>query len=292
MDPWRFDVARNISLENIPEDADVCIALDLDEQLAPNWRTALDAAWKPGTTRLKYLDVRKWQDEGRTPKEIMFSSKIHSRHGYYWKFALHESLLPKQAEVQAFSQDLRILHFQDRTKRRDSYWHLIQKLVKEEAGEPHYWFYFGQELFMLEKYTEALSAFEKFLSFQENPSKFHRAMVFRLMAASKKMLKFPVDEVFRHLLQAAAESPKERENWANLAILMAEFGNWPNCLAYVTNALKIQDPTQSFFVDVAVWDGTLEKLLAECCAHLQIPQKSEPFYKGSLSNFYQMNPTF
>ena len=29
--PWRFDVARNKSLELVPTDADICICTDLDE---------------------------------------------------------------------------------------------------------------------------------------------------------------------------------------------------------------------------------------------------------------------
>ena len=42
--PWRFDDARNASLALLPEDADVCICLDLDEVLCPGWREALEAA--------------------------------------------------------------------------------------------------------------------------------------------------------------------------------------------------------------------------------------------------------
>ena len=54
IEPWRFDAARNASLAMLPEDADVCICLDLDEVLCPGWREALEAAWAPGTTRARY----------------------------------------------------------------------------------------------------------------------------------------------------------------------------------------------------------------------------------------------
>ena len=33
--PWRFDAARNRSLELVPQDADVCVCTDLDEVFAP-----------------------------------------------------------------------------------------------------------------------------------------------------------------------------------------------------------------------------------------------------------------
>ena len=37
IDPWRFDVARNASLEMLPEDADVCLCLDLAVVLNDGW---------------------------------------------------------------------------------------------------------------------------------------------------------------------------------------------------------------------------------------------------------------
>lgn len=36
--PWRFDVARNLSLATVAEDADVCVCTDLDEVFEPKWR--------------------------------------------------------------------------------------------------------------------------------------------------------------------------------------------------------------------------------------------------------------
>ena len=38
--PWRFDTARNRSLELVPQDADICVCTDLDEVFHPGWRAA------------------------------------------------------------------------------------------------------------------------------------------------------------------------------------------------------------------------------------------------------------
>ena len=38
IDPWRFDTARNKSLELIPKDTDICVCTDLDEVFLPGWR--------------------------------------------------------------------------------------------------------------------------------------------------------------------------------------------------------------------------------------------------------------
>lgn len=35
--PWRFDTARNRSLELVPEDTDICVCTDLDEVFHPGW---------------------------------------------------------------------------------------------------------------------------------------------------------------------------------------------------------------------------------------------------------------
>lgn len=39
--PWRFDVARNKSMELIPDDADVLVCTDLDEVFEPGWAQVL-----------------------------------------------------------------------------------------------------------------------------------------------------------------------------------------------------------------------------------------------------------
>lgn len=52
--PWRFDAARNRSLELVPEDVDLCVCTDLDEVFRPGWREALEQAWRPDCGRVSY----------------------------------------------------------------------------------------------------------------------------------------------------------------------------------------------------------------------------------------------
>ena len=40
--PWRFDTARNRSLDLVPQDADICVCTDLDEVFQPGWRAFLE----------------------------------------------------------------------------------------------------------------------------------------------------------------------------------------------------------------------------------------------------------
>lgn len=63
--PWRFDTARNRSLDLVPEDADICVCTDLDEVLHPGWRALLEAAWVPGTTWATYRYTWNFLPDGR-----------------------------------------------------------------------------------------------------------------------------------------------------------------------------------------------------------------------------------
>ena len=52
--PWRFDVARNISLNMVDKDADICVCTDLDEILLPGWRENLEKNWEKELNCLFY----------------------------------------------------------------------------------------------------------------------------------------------------------------------------------------------------------------------------------------------
>src|ERR1017187_1106761 len=78
MDPWRFDVPRNISLDFVPSDVDVCVCIDLDEVLSPGWRAAIEKAWIPGTTRLRYPYTWNTLPDGRDGTTFWYD-KIHLR---------------------------------------------------------------------------------------------------------------------------------------------------------------------------------------------------------------------
>ena len=62
--PWRFDRARNRSLELVPADADVCVCTDLDEAFHPGWRSALEEVWTPETRQASYRYTWSFQPDG------------------------------------------------------------------------------------------------------------------------------------------------------------------------------------------------------------------------------------
>ena len=64
INPWRFDTARNRSLDLVDEDADICVCTDLDEVFHPGWRAALESAWTPGTGQARYRYTWSFRPDG------------------------------------------------------------------------------------------------------------------------------------------------------------------------------------------------------------------------------------
>ena len=113
-EPWRFDVARNMSLDLVPNNTDICVCTDLDEIFEPGWRNKLESIWNDDTTRLAYN--YNWSlDKNNTPIVNFYIEKIHSRNDYKWTHPVHEVLTyignanekrvkktPSLSEVQTF----------------------------------------------------------------------------------------------------------------------------------------------------------------------------------------------
>ena len=126
---WRFDLAFNIAMCLLPADTDVCIRLDMDERLQPGWRAALEKAWTPETTRLRYPYVWNWVAPG-IPGRTWYSDRIHARSGYYWQGHTHEGLCARVPEIQTFTDDVKIWQFPD-AKDKKSDLPLLQECVNE-----------------------------------------------------------------------------------------------------------------------------------------------------------------
>lgn len=59
----------------IPDDYDVCICLDLDEVLVSGWYEVVQALWKDGLTRIRY--VYNWSlDKNNNPIISFYGEKF------------------------------------------------------------------------------------------------------------------------------------------------------------------------------------------------------------------------
>lgn len=73
--PWRFDAARNRSLELVPEDVDLCVCTDLDEVFHPGWREALE---RPGGLGAAGSPIAIPGASSRTARRGLYSGAIRS----------------------------------------------------------------------------------------------------------------------------------------------------------------------------------------------------------------------
>ena len=88
--PWRFDVARNKSLDMVPDNVDICVCTDIDEIFAPGWRQVLEEKFK-NANRCRYNYIWSFDKYGN-PAVNFYQEKIHTRKGYTWVNQVHEVL--------------------------------------------------------------------------------------------------------------------------------------------------------------------------------------------------------
>ena len=112
--PWRFDVARNKSLNLLPDDVDICVCTDLDEVFNKGWRKELEKNWTQETTRLSY--IYNWSlDSDNKPIVTFYLNKIHTRNDYKWTHSVHEVLtyIGKNIERETTVDEVTLNHYPD-----------------------------------------------------------------------------------------------------------------------------------------------------------------------------------
>lgn len=262
---WRFDLARNMSLDMVPTDADYCIALDMDEVLVPGWRRALEQALSQGLTRPRYQYTWSWN--GDQPGLVYGGDKIHARHGYRWKHPVHEVLTPSISETQGWV-DLEIHHHPDHTKSRGQYFPLLEKAVREDPDDDRNAHYLAREYFFHGRYEEAAAEFKRHLSLPRAVWKPERAQSMRYLA------KIEPQHREKWLLDAVGECPDRREAWVDLATHYYENARWQDCLSTAQVALSIKERPLEYLNEEFAWGYLPHDLAAIASYHLGNPQLS------------------
>lgn len=259
--PWRFDVARNASLDMIPEDFDICIALDLDEVLVPGWRQHLEKI-NPMTTRPRYVYTWSWTEDGNPGLQYK-GDKIHRRLGYRWKHPVHEVITPTGMEVQE-DVGLEIHHFPDQTKSRGQYFPLLELAVEEEPNDDRNVFYLGREYFYHGMYGKAAVMLKRHLELSKWPAE--RATGMRYLSRCEP------DHRLYWLLHAVAEAPDRREPWVDLAGYWYEERNWPQCYAAALEALCIREKPLEYLCEDFAWGAQPYDFAALSAYHMGMRQ--------------------
>lgn len=266
--PWRFDDARNFSLNALPRDLDFCICLDLDEILVSGWKEALalGIAERPDATRLRYNYVWSWNADG-SPGLTYYADKIHSRAGYQWRNPVHEILerdLRAGDEVQKFISDTIILHYPDNSKPRSQYLPLMELAVKERPENDRMAHYYGRELFFYNRYEEAIEELRRHLSLRSAIWNEERAASCRYIGDSYWALG-DHSEAIKWFFHANDEA-KCRENYVRLAQAYRALGRWSECIEFCKSALEYRDRPNGYINDAVTWSSWPNIMLAEARA--------------------------
>lgn len=256
--PWRFDHSRNYNLGLIPEDADMCIALDADEVLVPGWREHLESI-DPATTRPRYKYVWSWKEDG-SEGLVYGGDKIHRRHGYYWKHPVHEVLRCAGEEKQQWI-NLEIHHFPDNTKSRSQYLDLLKLAVEEDPEDDRNAHYYARDLMFAGRNEEAAEEFKRHLSLPRAVWKPERA------ASMMYLAKLEPSDREAWLLGAVDEDPNRREPMVSLALYYYENDDWDAAIYWAEKAIEIREKPLDYLCQEFAWGSVPYDILAVSYYH-------------------------
>jgi len=260
--PWRFDVARNESLNLLPKDTDICICTDLDEVFEKGWREKLENIWDKDTTRLSYN--YNWSlDKNNKPLVNFYIEKIHNRNDYVWTHPVHEVLtyIGNSFENKKITNEITVNHYPDNSKSRGSYLPLLELSVKEDPDDDRNMHYLGREYMYYGKWNESIDTLIKHLSLPRATWKDERCASMRFIARCYKNLN-RVEEARMWLDKAILEAPYLRDPYVERAILEYQENNWIDVKNYCLKALEIANHQKTYINEVFSWDNTIYDLLS------------------------------
>ena len=274
--PWRFDVARNISLEMVPEDTDICVCCDLDEVFLPGWRKKLEDNWSRKTTRASYNYNWHLDDDGN-PKVNYYIEKIHSRNDYKWTHPVHEVLtyIGNDKENKIIIDNITVNHYPDKNKSRSSYLPLLELSVKEDPFDDRNMHYLGREYMYYGRWNEAIDTLIKHLNLKTATWKDERCASMRFISRCYQKLN-RINEARMWLDKAILEAPYLRDPYMERALLEYNLKNWSDVEKYCLQALNIKTHQKTYINEIFSWDNTVYDLLS-----------LSSYYLGKFDNAYK-----
>ena len=276
--PWRFDVARNVSMRHIPEDADICVCTDLDELFKPGWREKLENAWlkhKPKSSGAiaksgKYL--YNWSLKSDGSPDVQFNYfKIHERHDFLWRCPVHEYIqyvgsLPLET---VFIDGMVLNHHPDPNKPRSSYLPLLEMAVMEAPNDVRMRYYLGREYMYKGEWQKCIDTLNEYLTMPSAVWNEERCAAMRWIAKAYYNIG-DIKDAYIWYQKAVAEAPHMREPYVEFSKMCYELKDWPMTLLWAQEALKIQEKSQTYVNMGYCWDYTPDDLSAIAAYNLNM----------------------
>ncbi len=259
--PWRFDVARNKSLEYVPLDADICICVDLDEVFENGFRLLLEENWSKNTNKMRYL--YHWYLEDEVPKISFYIEKIHDRNHYQWTYPVHEVLTytGDGPENVSLCSSIVVRHYPDRSKSRSSYLPLLELSVLEDGEDDRNMHYLGREYMYYQKWDQAIETLHRHLRLKRATWKDERCASMRFMARCY-LGKGMEEEAEMWYLKALDEAPYLKDAYVELAIFYYQNNQFHHVVEVLSKTLSLEENRYSYMNEIFTYDGTIEDLLS------------------------------
>jgi glycosyltransferase involved in cell wall biosynthesis len=252
--PWRFDIPRNVAINLVPKEYDICVSVDLDEVFNPGLKDNILKVWQPDTTRLRYQYAWSTNPDG-SPGTTFWYDKIFHRNHYRWVLPVHEVLCyssPDGHEIQAWSNDIFLTHKPDPTKSRSSYLPLLELAHKENPKDDRTAHYLGREYMYYSKWDEAIEQLTRHLSMSTSTWKSERCASMRFIGRSYQG-KGDLKTAEQWYLKACAEMSSEREPWYELSKNYHFQHNWPGLYFASKSCLAIKERPPTYICEPSAW---------------------------------------
>lgn len=278
--PWRFDTARNLSLELVPDDADLCVCTDLDEVFHPCWRAQMEKALCLGAKRLRYRYTWNFLPDGREGY-VFWIEKAHARHGFRWVNPVHEVLQCDTPCVTVSVDGVQCDHHADESKSRGQYLELLELAVREEPDNDRNMHYLGREYMFYGRWADCERTLTEHLSMPSAVWRDERAASMRYIARAVKA-QGRRDDAMSWLLRAIAEAPHLREPWLEASQLALENEEWSGALYFAQKALAISVRPQTYINEAQSWGAKPYDIAALAAYYLGLYPLAADYGKKAL----------
>lgn len=291
---FRFDDARNDSLDLVPLDCDICVCTDIDECFNSGWREKVEKVWDSNVHRLSYKIIWNVLDNGKEGL-VYYISKIHKRENFKWIHAIHEILEYTGSEYcnTVTLDSVYLTHYQDKNKSRANYLKLLELDAMERPNDARSMHYLGREYMYYNMLDKAILVLKKHLTMENSNWPAERAASMRYIAMCYER-QGKIDEARKYLFYSIGEAPKFREAYIQLAKLEYIQKNFNGVVYLINIALKITQKSTEYLNEAEAWGILSYDLLSiafyylgnyeQALINIDICLKEEPLNSRFLNN--------
>lgn len=268
-DYFRFDEARNDSLDLIPDEYNIRVCTDLDERWAQdNWADLIRKFWKEEHPRMIYSYVWSHNEDGSDGLNFIIN-KIHGKDpDLRWEGAVHEHLTFMSTGSREFktcidmTKVLTLHHYQDSHKDRLFYINLMKDRVKEHPTDYQAWLLLGNELRVKGSPEEAINCYRYVID--NNDGMLDSAEIgsaYYYMGRCYYELQDGFNAMASYSL-GIANNRYYRDNYYGLGIILTDNHMFDMAIGVLQEALKTSKRVYGWMEDPFTWTYALYDLLA------------------------------